>query len=48
MTDPITQVGANGKAASHASAAAIDFTKPRVFFVIGDRWSVVVGIGNIG
>jgi len=36
-TDPNTQVGAIGEAASHASAAAIDFTEPRVFFVIGDR-----------
>jgi len=36
-TDPMTQVWANGKAASHASAAAIDFTEPRAFFVIGDR-----------
>ena len=36
-TDTNTQVGTIGKAAPHASAQAIDFTEPKVFFVIGDR-----------
>ena len=36
-TDANTQSGAISKAASHASAAAIDLPEPRVFFVIGDR-----------
>jgi hypothetical protein len=36
-TKPNPQVGSFGKTASHASAAAVEFAEPRVFFVIGNR-----------
>ncbi len=40
-TDPITQVWANGKAASHASSQALDFAEPIAVLrsLTGDRCS---------